>query len=145
MKNISTNDYSALVVRIVTGLVMLAHGVQKAFGWFGGFGFDGTMHFFTDTIGLPYVLGVLIIIGETAGALALMAGWLTRINAAGFIIIMLGAIVTMSWQHGFYMNWYGVQTGEGYELHLLMIALSLSLLLTGGGKLSVDHALRKRK
>lgn len=145
MKNISTNDYSALVVRIVTGLVMLAHGVQKAFGWFGGFGFDGTMHFFTDTIGLPYVLGVLIIIGETAGALALMAGWLTRINAASFIIIMLGAIATMSWQHGFYMNWYGVQTGEGYELHLLMIALSLSLLLTGGGKLSVDHALRKRK
>jgi putative oxidoreductase len=145
MKNISTNDYSALVVRVVTGLVMLAHGVQKAFGWFGGFGFDGTMHFFTDTIGLPYVLGVLIIIGETAGALALMAGWLTRINAASFIIIMLGAIVTMSWQHGFYMNWYGVQTGEGYELHLLMIALSLSLLLTGGGKLSVDQVLRKRK
>jgi putative oxidoreductase len=145
MKNISTNDYSALVVRVVTGLVMLAHGVQKAFGWFGGYGFDGTMHFFTDTIGLPYFLGVLIIIGETAGALALMAGWLTRINAAGFIIIMLGAIATMSWQHGFYMNWYGVQTGEGYELHLLMIGLSLSLLLTGGGKLSVDHVLRKRK
>ncbi len=71
-------NFTLALTRMVVGFVVLSHGVQKLFGWFGGYGFEGTMGFFTNTIGLPYAFGVLIIIAETFGMLALMAGLFTR-------------------------------------------------------------------
>jgi putative oxidoreductase len=138
-------SWAPLVLRVILALVIFPHGAQKLLGWFGGNGFSGTLGFFTQTMGLPWLIAVLVIIGESLGSLALAAGLLTRFVAASYILIMLGAIATVHWPHGFFMNWVGKQAGEGFEYHLLVIGISLALLLTGGGKWSVDGALERAK
>jgi putative oxidoreductase len=120
------------------GIVIFAHGAQKLLGWFGGNGFSGTMGFFTNVMHLPWLIAFLVIIGESLGSLALIAGLLTRFTAASFIVIMLGAIATSHWPQGFFMNWFGKQQGEGFEYHLLVIGMSAALLIAGAGKWSVD-------
>jgi putative oxidoreductase len=132
-------DWSGLILRWTAGLVMFPHGAQKLLGWFGGHGFNGTMGFFTQNLGLPLIVAFLVIIGESLGSVALLAGLLTRFTAASFIIIMVGAIVMSHLPHGFFMNWYGQQQGEGYEYHLLIIGISLALILTGAGRWSIDR------
>lgn len=135
-----TDDaWSSFVLRLTLGLVMFPHGAQKLLGWYGGFGFDGTMGFFTQKMGLPWIVGFLVIIGEVFGSLGMLAGFLTRFTAASFIVIMLGAIATTHLPHGFFMNWFGQQQGEGFEYHLLVIGMSSALLIAGGGKWSVDR------
>jgi putative oxidoreductase len=135
----TTDDISLLILRVTLGVVMLPHGAQKLLGWFGGFGFSGTMGFFTQKMGLPWIVAFLIIIGESFGAVGLIVGFLTRIGAFGILLIMSGAIVMVHWPNGFFMNWFGKQAGEGFEYHLLAIAMSLVLLLYGGGRWSVDR------
>jgi putative oxidoreductase len=132
------DSWSSLVLRVVLGMVIFAHGAQKLFGWFGGDGFSGTMGFFTNVMHLPWLIAFLVIIGESLGSLALIAGLLTRFTAASFIVIMLGAIATSHWPQGFFMNWFGKQQGEGFEYHLLVIGMSAALLIAGGGKWSID-------
>lgn len=131
-------DLSLLIVRVTLSMVVLGHGTQKLFGWFGGYGFEGTVGFFTETIGLPYVIAVLIIIYETLGMILLLLGVFSRTLAAGVIVIMAGAIITLHGKVGFFMNWSGTLPGEGYEYHLLAIALALVTLLNGGGAYSFD-------
>ncbi|GIW54543.1 MAG: hypothetical protein KatS3mg082_0947 [Nitrospiraceae bacterium] len=139
-----TDDrWTGLILRVTLGLVMFPHGAQKLLGWFGGFGFEGTLGFFTEKMGLPWIVAVLIIIGEFFGSLGLLAGFLTRFSAASIGVIMLGAISLVHWPHGFFMNWFGKQQGEGYEYHLLVIGIAAALLVTGGGKWSVDRELAK--
>lgn len=130
---------AGFILRVTLGLVMFPHGAQKLLGWFGGFGFDGTMGFFTQKMGLPWIIAFLIIIGESFGSLGLLAGFLTRFAAASLAIIMLGAITMVHLPHGFFMNWGGQQQGEGYEYHLLVIGIAAALLITGGGRWSVDR------
>lgn len=132
------DSWSSLVLRVVLGIVIFAHGAQKLLGWFGGNGFSGTMGFFTNVMHLPWLIAFLVIIGESLGSLALIAGLLTRFTAASFIVIMLGAIATTHWPQGFFMNWFGKQQGEGFEYHLLVIGMSTALLIAGGGKWSID-------
>ena len=146
MKRLFNTDesWSGLILRLTLGLVMFPHGAQKLLGWFGGFGFDGTMGFFTQKMGLPWIVAFLVIIGESFGSLALVAGLLTRFTAASFIVIMLGAIVTTHWPVGFFMNWFGQQPGEGYEYHLLVIGISAALLASGAGKWSLDRLIAAR-
>jgi putative oxidoreductase len=135
-----SSDSKALTFqRAILALVMGAHGVQKAFGWFGGFGFEGTMQFFTGTLQVPAALGLLVILGETLGAVGLLLGAATRVAAAGATATMLGAVALVHWHFGFYMNWGGSQGGEGFELHLLALGLSLPLVFLGGGAWSVDR------
>ncbi len=135
-------DWSALVLRVMLGLVMFPHGAQKLLGWFGGLGFAGMMETFTKA-GMPAVIAFLVIIGESLGSLGLIIGFLTRFTAGSFIIIMLGAIFIVHWPHGFFMNWFGTQAGEGFEYHLLMIGMSMALLIVGGGKWSIDGIITK--
>jgi putative oxidoreductase len=137
------DSWAAFFLRVTLGGVMLAHGAQKLLGWFGGHGFGGTMGFFTGTMGLPWLVAFLVIIGESLGSLALIAGLLTRFTAGSFIIIMLGAIAMVHWPHGFFMNWFGQQQGEGFEYHLLMIGMSAALIATGGGKWAVDNVVAR--
>ena len=137
-------DWSLLMTRLFLGVVIAAHGAQKLFGWFGGFGFDGTMNFFSQDVGLPYMAGLLIILEESFGMLALIAGMFTRVCAAGMIVIMVGAMITTHLQHGFFMNWFGNQAGEGFEFDLLVIALCLQLVIQGAGAYSVDRVLATR-
>jgi putative oxidoreductase len=137
--NFTTSDASLLIARIFLGIVVAAHGAQKLFGWFNGYGFDGTMSFFTETIGLPYFFGVLIILTETVGMLLLIAGLFSRFLAAALIVIMAGAIVTTHGPNGFFMNWNGTLAGEGYEFHFLVIALSSVVIIQGAGGFSLDY------
>lgn len=139
-----TSDISLLTARIILGTVVAAHGAQKLFGWFGGYGFDGTMGFFTGVIGLPYVLALLIILAESIGMIALIAGFVSRVSSVSLIMIMLGAIITTHAQAGFFMNWSGAQAGEGYEFHLLVIALASVIALNGAGSYSADAYIHAR-
>jgi putative oxidoreductase len=132
------DSWSSLILRVTLGAVMFAHGAQKLLGWYGGNGFNGTMGFFTDVMHLPWLVAFLVIIGESFGSLGLIAGFLTRFIGASFILIMLGAIGLVHWPQGFFMNWLGKQAGEGFEYHMLVIAMSTALLITGGGRWSVD-------
>jgi putative oxidoreductase len=146
MKELFQTDerWTGLILRLTLGLVMFPHGAQKFLGWYGGFGFSGTMGFFTDAMHLPWIIGFLVIIGEFFGSLGLLAGFLTRFSAASLAVIMAGAIVTTHLPHGFFMNWFGKQQGEGYEYHLLIIGIAAALLVTGAGRWSVDRAIADR-
>jgi len=136
--------WSSFILRVALGLVMFPHGAQKMLGWYGGFGFTGTMGFFTDTMHLSWIVAVLVIVGEFFGSLGLLAGLLTRFTAASLAVIMVGAIVTTHVPHGFFMNWFGKQAGEGYEYHLLVIGMCAALLISGAGRWSVDRMLAKK-
>lgn len=127
-----------VLLRLVLAAVMFPHGAQKAFGWFGGHGFSGTMDFLTQQIGLPWVAAALVILLELAGPLLLLVGLGTRLVALGLAVLMAGAIATVHLQFGFFMNWSGTAAGEGYEFHLLAIGIALALVLTGGGRWSSD-------
>jgi len=139
----TNNDWTGLITRLTIGLILFPHGAQKMIGLFGGYGFSGTMGFFTDTLHLPWIIGFLVIIIEFLGSLALIAGFGSRIWAALTIVLMLGIIFTSHLDNGFFMNWFGNQKGEGYEYFLLIIGLSLATLINGSGKYSVDKALIK--
>jgi putative oxidoreductase len=144
-KIISTdNSYNWLIMRVTLGTVMLAHGVQKAFGWFDGFGWTNTVNYFTHTVGLPTALAAFIILIETLGAVLLIVGFAGRINALLLGIVMAGAFFVDHLPNGFYMNWFGNHKGEGYEFDILFWAIAGVLAVNGSGKFSVDRWLFKR-
>ena len=130
-----------LVLRLALGFVILGHGVQKLFGWFGGYGFRGTMNFFTQTVHIPYVFGLMAITTEFFGSLALMLGLLTGPVALAVGITMVTAAWTVHRPNGFFMNWAGNKPGEGYEYFILAGAIALALVIAGGGAWSVDALL----
>ena len=130
------------LLRVILGLVMLPHGLQKTVGWFGGYGFEGTMGYFTST-GIPTILAFLVIASESLGSLALIAGFTTRIAALGTLSIMV-VTAFMHSANGFFMNWTGQQKGEGFEYHILAGTIALVLVLTGGGRWSLDRVLANR-
>jgi putative oxidoreductase len=138
----TSNDVTLTTLRLVLGVVYFAHGAQKMLGWFGGYGFHGTMGFFTH-MGMPAPVAFLVICTEFFGGLGLIVGLLTRIAALGIGIEMIGAIFMVHLPNGFFMNWAGNQKGEGFEYHLLAIAMCAVLLLRGAGAFSVDKALSK--
>lgn len=141
---VATGDsFAPVFLRLALGLMFFPHGAQKLLGWFGGYGFSGTMGYFTGTVGTPWLVGALVILGEFFGSLLLVAGLGTRFAAASLAVILLGA----AWQHrthGFFMNWFGNQKGEGLEFFLLALGLAVALVILGGGKWSVDSALTAR-
>lgn len=147
MKKIfQTNESNvATILRIVLGVILFPHGAQKMLGWFGGYGFNGTMGFLTGAAGLPWIIAFLVIAIELFGAIALVFGFATRIVAVGIISLFAGIIFTSHLQNGFFMNWAGNLKGEGYEYHLLVIGIAIALLVSGAGKWSVDYALQREK
>ncbi len=137
------DDMASLILRVMLGVVFLPHGAQKVLGWFGGHGFSGTMGYFTETMGIPAVFAFLAIMAESLGAVALISGFLTRIAAFGIGTVMTVAVFMVHLPHGFFMNWFGNQKGEGFEFHLLAIAIALALIVNGGGKWSIDKLMTK--
>jgi putative oxidoreductase len=137
------DDMASLILRIMLGVVFLPHGAQKVLGWFGGHGFSGTMGYFTDTMGIPAVFAFLAIMAESLGAVALILGFLTRIAAFGIGTVMTVAVLMVHLPYGFFMNWFGNQQGEGFEFHILAIAIALALIVKGGGKWSIDKLMTK--
>jgi putative oxidoreductase len=146
-RNLFATDDSTTtaILRLVLGLVFFAHGAQKLLGWFGGFGFSGTMGYFTGVMHIPAPFAFLAIAAEFFGGLGLILGFLTRIAAFGIAVNMVVAIATVHRAFGFFMNWNGDQKGEGFEYHLLVLAITAFLMIRGAGAFSVDRALSVAK
>ena len=136
-----SHNFALAIPRIVLGIVFFAHGAQKMLGWFGGYGFSGTMGFFTHGMGIPVAFAFLAICAEFLGGLGLIVGFLSRIAAFGIFCNMLVAVMLVHRHVGFFMNWAGNQKGEGFEYHLLALAIALAIMVAGGGALSIDGAL----
>jgi len=135
------NSTATAILRMVLGVVFSVHGAQKMLGWFGGPGFSGTMGFFTGVMHIPAPFAFLVIAAEFFGGLGLILGFLTRIAAFGIAINMVVAIATVHSAFGFFMNWNGTQKGEGFEYHLLVLAMTLFLMICGAGAFSIDRAI----
>jgi len=134
----TNNSVAPLLVRLTLGIVMFAHGAQLALGWFGGYGFSATMGFFTQQMHIPALFAFLAIAAEFAGSIGLIVGALSRVAAFGIAATMVVAILTVHTANGFFMNWSGAQKGEGFEYHLLAIALALVVMISGAGRWSLD-------
>lgn len=131
-------SWTQFVLRVTLAGVMFPHGAQKLFGWFGGYGFAGSMQFLTGAAGLPTFIALLVILIECIGALLLAFGLGSRLMAFAIGVVMLGAAVTAHLDYGFFMNWGGKQAGEGFEYHLLAMAISAAVTLRGGGRLALE-------
>src|SRR5262249_6841322 len=135
------SDIATAILRLVLGVIFFAHGAQKMLGWFGGYDFSGTMGFFTGMMHIPAAFAFLAIAAEFFGGLGLILGFLTRIAALGITVNMLVAIALVHGKVGFFMNWGGTQKAEGFEYHLLVLAMAIFLMIRCGGALSIDRAL----
>jgi len=137
----TSNDFVLTIVRLALGVTFFMHGAQKMLGWFGGYGFHATMGTFTHYLGIPAPLAFLAICAEFSGGLGLLVGLLSRVAALGIMVNMLVAIATIHHVNGFFMNWTGQQKGEGFEFHILAIALAIVVLVKGSGAVSIDRAI----
>ena len=137
----TSNDWTLTLLRLVMGVIFFAHGAQKTFGWFGGYGFSGTMGFFTQMMHIPAPFAFLAICAEFLGGLGLILGALGRIAAFGIGCNMVVAVLMVHHHFGLFMNWSGQQKGEGFEYHMLAIAIAVVLMARGSGAFSVDRAL----
>lgn len=140
---LATGDDPVLtVLRVLLGVVFFPHGAQKMLGWFGGYGFSGTMGYFEKM--MPAFLAFLVIFIEFFGSLGLITGLLTRLSALAIGVEMIFAALLVHIHNGFFMNWTGMQKGEGFEYHILVIAIAIALLIRGGGSYSIDGAIAGR-
>lgn len=140
----TNNSFAPTLARLTLGIVFFPHGAQKVLGWFGGYGFNSTMHAFTGQMHIPVVFAFLAIMAEFLGSLGLITGFLSRIAALGIATNMVVAIALIHHVNGFFMNWYGNQKGEGIEYHLLVLGLALIVMIYGAGKASVDNMIASR-
>ncbi|RBL90171.1 DoxX family protein [Chitinophaga flava] len=134
------NSWTPLILRLTLGIVLFPHAVQKMFGWFRGPGLAGEMKFMTEVAGLPSSVAVMAIFVECAGMFCLLTGMATRIVAVALFGLFTGMIICIHRKNGFFMNWFGkLPAGqEGFEFHLLVLGICLVLMITGGGKSSMD-------
>lgn len=133
------DSISLLFLRLALGIVIFPHGAQKAFGWFGGSGLLKTIEIFSEKMHLPPLLTLLLIFIEVFGSIGLVFGFFTRFSALGIGISMAICAYMNHVQNGFFMNWFGQQKGEGFEFHILVVGIAISLFLKGGGILSIDR------
>jgi putative oxidoreductase len=130
----AATDWALLILRVILGVTFMIHGSQKMFGAFGGPGLAGVVKMMGP-------VGYLVAIGEFFGGLGILVGFLTRFSGAAITLIMLGAIFMVHLKNGFFMNWMGSQKGEGFEFHLLVIAMALALAIAGPGLLNLGRIL----
>ena len=138
-------DLSGLVLRLTLAIVLLPHGCQLLLGWFGGYGFTNTMNYLTQNEGLPWLVAFSVILLQFFGSIAILLGIGGRLFGFALSLLFIGMIVTSHWSHGFFMNWYGTQSGEGFEYHLLAIGLSLAIMIKGSGAWSLDLLLSQKQ
>lgn len=132
---LATNaGYGITLLRIVTGLTFAAHGSQKLFGWFGGYGLAGTGQWL-ESIGIApgYLMAGLAGGAEFFGGLALIVGLLVRPAAVSLLVAMLVAIFSVHWVNGFFI------TANGFEYAMILGLISAVLLIEGAGKVSLDR------
>lgn len=143
MKRIFDTDahWDGLALRLGLGLMMFPHGAGKLLGWFGGSGYSATMNAMTEGMGVPAIFALAAILTEFFGGFALLLGLATRVAALGVGFTMLVASY-FHWEHGFFMNWYGTKSGEGFEFHLLAVAIATALVMKGSGALGLDRLIQ---
>ncbi len=132
------------ISRWMLGLVIFPHGAQKLLGLFGGYGYSGTMDFLTTQMDLPSIVAFSVIMIEFFGSISLVLGFFSRFWSIALVGMFAGIIITTQLEHGFFMNWFGNQAGEGYEYSLLVIGLALSIVANGSGKWSIDGLISKQ-
>ena len=137
------SNWGALVARLTLGIVLFPHGAQKMLGWFGGYGFTATLDAFTQQMGLPWLVAFVVICIEFFGSIFLILGFASRLWSLAIGGLFIGIIFTTHLEHGFFMNWYGNQAGEGYEYALLMVGIAGAVLMNGSGKYALDTQLIK--
>jgi putative oxidoreductase len=134
-------SWSTLVIRVVLGVIFFAHGAQKVLGWFGGHGLKGTTQALSS-LGLPLPVAYLVCFFELFGGIGLIVGLLTRLAALAIAVVMVGAIVKVHWQNGFFLNWELTPgKGHGFEANLALLAMAVACLIAGGGAWSLDRLL----
>lgn len=140
------NTIAPLIARLTLALVLFPHGAQHLLGWFGGYGFKGTLGWMTGTAGFPAPLAALAIVVEFFAPIALVLGLLGRPAALGLVGLMLGAASTHT-ANGFFMNWFGQMPAgtEGFEYHIITLGLAVTVVLTGSGAFSIDRLLSARR
>ncbi len=150
MKNLvkqflKTNPNGGLSIpRLILGLVIFPHGAQKLLGLFGGYGYSATMESLTTQMNLPSIVAFSVIMIEFFGSISLILGFFSRFWSTALICMFTGIIITTQLEHGFFMNWFGNQAGEGYEYSLLIIGLALTIVVNGSGKWSIDGLISKQ-
>jgi putative oxidoreductase len=138
------NDPALTLLRLVLGVIFFAHGAQKMLGWYGGGGYTATMGAF-EKMGIPAIFAFLAILAEFFGSMGLILGLLGRIAAFGILCNMVVAIGMVHLPNGLFMNWTGSQAGEGFEFHLLVLAIAIVLIFRGSGALSIDYWITHRR
>jgi putative oxidoreductase len=128
-QNRTAVDVALLAVRVIVGVIFMAHGAQKLFGAFGGPGLSGVVEHMGP-------IGYLVAIGEFFGGLGLLVGLLARFSAAANIVIMLGAIAQVHGKNGFFL------AAQGFEYNLALIGLLAPILIAGPGRFAVAGLLR---
>ena len=143
----TSDDATDLILRLALAAVFFPHGAQKALGWFGGNGFSATLGFFTGKMGIPTVFALLVIAAEFLGSLGLVVGLLARVAAFGIFCVMAVALTMVHYKVGFFMNWAGKMPAgnEGFEYHILALALALAVMVRGAGPVSFDRALSGKR
>jgi putative oxidoreductase len=141
LKNITASEQSnaTLPLRLIAGIIFTAHGAQKLFAWFGGYGLEATGQWM-ESIGITpgYLMALMAGSAEFFGGLLLIVGLLTRPISFVLAITMAVAIVTVHLEHGLFMS------NNGYEFALTLLAISISLMVSGAGKLSLDNKIVQR-
>ena len=136
--------WAPAALRAPLGVILFAHGAQKVFGWFGGYGWNGSMEYFEQTLHIPAPFAIAAFLIELIGGLALLGGFLTRWAAIFVAGEMLVAAVKVHLPNGFFLNWSNTPNqGHGIEYSLLVIGTAIALAIIGGGRYSVDAKLRK--
>jgi putative oxidoreductase len=133
------SGYSTLALRIPIGIIFMAHGAQKLFGWFGGYGLEGTGGWM-ESIGLApgFIMALMAGSAEFFGGLFILLGLLTRPAALALSFTMVVAIFSVHFTNGLFMS------NNGYEFGLVLLAACVSLAFSGAGKLAVDNVLIKK-
>ena len=135
---------SGTILRVLLGIVIFPHGAQKLLGWFGGRGFNASMRMFESNFHIPTIFALLTILAESVGAVALIAGFFTRVAALAISVNMVVAVALIHAKVGFFMNWGGTAKGEGFEYHILAMTIGVALMIMGGGRWSVDGVIAKK-
>ncbi|MGD9860332.1 MAG: DoxX family protein [Marinobacterium sp.] len=136
----TSDSFAPMVLRVPAGIIFMAHGAQKLFGAFGGYGLEGTGQWMAS-IGLEpgYLMALMAGSAEFFGGMAILIGLLVRPAAAALAFAMLVAIFAVHIGHGLFVS------NNGYEFALSLLAMSVSLLISGGGNLSLDRMLHQRQ
>jgi putative oxidoreductase len=128
---LTATDWGLLILRIGLGVIFVAHGCQKVFGWFGGHGLEGTAAMMHGGLGIPVPLAYVASFTELLGGLAVLLGLFTRIGAAGIAVVMVVAIATVHWKNGFFLE------KQGFEYPMALLAMALSLIVAGPGRIAI--------